>query len=147
MSQKKPKQSKGGESEPEKSTTTPSTIKEEFQRVQLALFIRSLQNIDFEFNTANKEDLIKLQADIMHLGLQRKLAAQDLGAFSHSIRNLIQLVAPPQGPQVNVTQQMAVDPEQAVAGFVNTLPSELRNAINAYVQQRVRELRAAPVSA
>lgn len=107
-------------------------MKEKYLQLQAAALARSLKPVDFKFSPANKEDLVKLQVDLMHLSLQKELSPDHLGPLNQGVRNLIQLIAPPQSANVNVTQQVAVDPDQIISGFLNTLPAELRNGIIAY---------------
>jgi hypothetical protein len=74
-----------------KKITHPVTG-EQFKKVQLALLARSLQNIDFQFDPTSRDGLVSLQADLLHLALQRKLSAPDASACSHAVRNLVNLV-------------------------------------------------------
>jgi hypothetical protein len=55
---------------------------------------------------------------------------------------LLKILLPQLGTQVNVTQ-VAVDPEQIITGFLNTLPAELRNGIIAYGRKQAKLEQAA----
>lgn len=106
MSRRKPETPGTSQNDAEKTTHPPTG--EQFKKVQLALLARSLQNIDFEFDVTTREGLISLQAELLHLSLQRKLSAPDASACSHQIRNLIQLVVP--DPEVAVKNEVHVAP-------------------------------------
>jgi hypothetical protein len=123
--QKKAKTPKPPQKNVENMTPPSLNMGEQFKRGQLALLARSLQNIDFTFDVTTKAGLISLQADLLHLQLQRKLSGPDASAASHGVRNLVQLV------EVSAAR-LVVDEEEVIARFVNSLPAALRNGIVAY---------------
>ena len=129
--QKKAKTLKPPQNKMEKTTPPSLNMGEQFKRGQLALLARSLQNIDFKFDVTTKVGLISLQADLLHLQLQRKLSGPDASAASHGVRNLVQLV------EVSAAR-LVVDEEEVIARFVNSLPAALRNGIVAHGRTQTR---------
>lgn len=64
---------------------------------------------------------------------------QDSAIFSlHALVGDLIKIYLPQSTEVNVTQQVAVNPEQIITGFLNGLPAELRNGIIAYGRQQTK---------
>jgi len=49
-----------------------------------------------KFRFITKEDIVKYQATIMELNLDRLLSGHDMSAQSHAVRNIIMVVCPPQ---------------------------------------------------
>lgn len=134
MPRNKRKLAKPAENKPENPTPPPppqTDVKAQFQKLQLAVLARSLRSVDFEFAIKTKEDLVAYQTQLLHMHLKRELAGADLSAQSHGVRNLIQLIAPPQAPVQTVT--VNVSPEAALKAADSLTEDEqviLARAIN-----------------
>ena len=120
-------------------TPLTSNMKEKYLQLQAAALARSLKGVDFEFNPKSKEDLVKLQVDLMHLCLQKELIPDQLVPLNQGVRNLIQLIV----PELTQPVSPAVDPVKVVVALMEGLPFEEREkAITILRRQVVQE--AAP---
>jgi len=116
----------------------PTSNKETFQRLQLAALARSLQPVqNLRLNAATLADIAQFGLDVIQARIERRIGVDDIVGFKGMCEVLLKILLPQLGTQVNVTQ-VAVDPEQIVTGFLNTLPSELRNAIVAYGREQAK---------
>jgi hypothetical protein len=82
---------------------------------------------DYEIETL--AGITKLNKRLGQLTFDKKLDPRAVGAMNQIVQNQLRILIPQ--PSVNVSQ-VNVDPEAIVSIFLNTLPSELRNAIVAY---------------
>lgn len=106
----------------------------QFQELQLALQARALKPVQVRIQVPeSKDDLVKLQVDLMQWNFDRKITAEDYALGNQALRNVGNWILPaPTAPE-------SVDKERLVAEFVNGLPPELHNAIVAYGRKRAQE--------
>ena len=122
-----------------KPDTLPSPVKEQYQKIQLALLARSLQKVNLPILIpATREDLVKLQVSLMELNFNRTITASDFSLGNQAVRNLITLIAPPQAPQMQTLVQTGPSLETIIAGFVNKLPAPLRKQILEYTAEQAK---------
>jgi hypothetical protein len=93
--------------------------------------------VPFQFDISKPEGFNKFTHDLIRAALEHQIDNRVGSMVNGAVANYIRYQQPPQGTQVNVTQ-VAVDPEQIITGFLNTLPAELRNAIVAYGRKQAK---------
>ena len=99
--------------------------------------------ITLDFDITSVENVVKFSHELIVYSLKGKLDPRRHGAINGTINNVIRIHQPPLGTEVNVTQ-VAMDPEQIITGFLNSLSPTVRNAVNADIKQRIRALEASP---
>ena len=120
-----------------------SPTPEQFRTLQFRIMAQEAIPHTLQIELKSLADVAEFGIKLIDLKLRRQISARDLISLKGILDVIAHSIAPPQGTQVNVTQQVAVDPEQIVTGFLNTLPAELRNAIVAYGRKQTKLEQAA----
>ena len=115
-----------------------SPTPEQFRTLQFRIMAQEAIPHTLPIKLKTLADVGEFSETLIDLKLRRQISARDLISFKGILDVILHSINPPQGTQVNVTQQVAVDPEQIITGFLNTLPAELRNGIIAYGREQAK---------
>lgn len=107
-------------------------MKAQFQKLQLALFARSLQPADWQFDPHNTEDIRGLQVELMHRHLNRTISATDFSLNNQAVGNLIKIITP-------TTTTLPQDKEQIITAFMHELSATCQNMIIGEIRKKSLE--------
>ena len=114
---KKPKPKRGGEgggASPDQGTRLPATgeaVRTAYVATQIKLLQRDLTPVDYaRLDFGSLESIKRFNEHITHLCMRRKISGRDYSALQHGIGNAIQILKPPQGVQLTVTQTQTASP-------------------------------------
>ena len=75
--------------------------------------------------------------DLMQLNLDKKLPNGTLHVQTNAVNSLLRVLIPREPMQITQQVTTGQSKEQIIAGFMESLPAELRNAIVAYGRTRL----------
>jgi hypothetical protein len=111
--------------------------------MQIKAMQRASEPIALTFSIEDVPGIKAFNRDLVKLSFDRKLDGRTIGAINGIIANQLRAFIPQPGTQQNVNVVVS-DPDVIIAGFVNSLPGPLRNAVIVWGQEQRRLRMAGP---
>ena len=114
MPRKRAKEPKAAENETESTPTTPPPVKdplkEQFQKLQLALYARALKPVDWKIPIPKtKDDVVALQVELMNRNFERTITPDDFSGCNQAVKTLAGIICPKPVPNVTVHVEQTLD--------------------------------------
>jgi hypothetical protein len=96
-----------------------SDVKARFLQLQLANMARSMKPADFPFDPKTKEELRKVQVELMHKQLQREISQNDFALQTTAVNNLVRILESTEiDDRLNELEQQAQTARKLIADMV-----------------------------